>query len=524
MKTRFLGILGALTLSLLTACGGLTPRLPPPGPPPPAASPTPSPTPAPAPTPAPTPAPPAVRWVAVVVVDSDGRPVPGARAELADTIEPHAGATDGNGYVAWPGVLASLRASQLTIAAAGFQPYSAHVDLRTDGNEDLPRVTLQRVAAILTSGEEHGFLHFVGQQPFDEAGHPWQWGGCTDFSLLLRSIRGESLDALLTDRVAAGCRVLRVLGMMEHIARLHPQDVPDYLAQVVTLVRALAARGLRIEFVVFADAQLVMPDLLAQQTHLAQVVGVLQDQWNALLELCNECEKNGVDPARFQRPPPPLAAAHGSPLGEGLPILPAWSYAPIHGSRKADWPRDAKGSQDVRDGWRCIPDDAGCVPFPGTHVYVVQDEPMGFADVDQPGRRSANCDDAAFFGAAAALFGGATFHSDNGIQSEIFSATQRACAVAFFQGLRFVPANASIWPYQRGGADGGAGIGNMPLQHWDVEDPAHAQDGALRTFCKSDLHTEWCVALRPGPQWRAIGRDGWRVVEEPRRGLVRLER
>ncbi len=59
-------------------------------------------------------------------------------------------------------------------------------------------------------------------------------------------------------------------------------------------------------------------------------------------------------------------------------------------------------------------------------------------------------------------------------------------------------------------------IGDMPLEHTDAL--------ALRTWCKTSGGQSWCVAVKPKSGWRAQPRAGWRVVEEPARGLVRLER
>lgn len=463
------------------------------------------------------------------------RPIPGARVRVNNHVDAKIDVeqiTNQDGYAVF--TLADVTGdASIFIAANGYQPYDSGTVHPKDlvGRHNV--IYLEPIAPPAPrNGSERGFLRVAGVQFIDEHNSPWQYRGCTDFSLTWRFLRGEEIDPILTDRIAVGCRVLRVFGMMENIAHLWPQEVPRYYQRIAAFVDTVAARGLRVEFVVFADAtnkldgrRSVMPRLADQQAHYARVVAALQRKWAVLLELCNECEQNGVDPQHFERPPPPLIASRGSSGGEQLPPMPAWSYTVRHGSRGPQWPRDAKGALDVRDGWSCSDDETkrGCVAFAGTHQPTVEDEPMGASEADQPGRRSSNPDDFAYFGATAALMSaGATFHSDAGIRSEPFGARQRACAIAMFQAMTFIPADAQTRPYQRGVAEGGTGIGEMPLEHVDAD--GRRAEGALRTFCRGDGAREWCVAIRPGPAWTARARGGWRIAEQPRRGLVKLLR
>jgi hypothetical protein len=461
------------------------------------------------------------------------RPIAGARVRVNNHVDARIDVeqtTNQDGYAVF--TLADVTGdASIFIAANGYQPYDSGTIHPKDlgGRHNVIRLEPNAASA---DGGERGFLHVAGVQFLDDRGRPWRYRGCSDFSLAWRFVHGENLDPILTDRIEAGCRVLRVFGMMENIAHFWPQQVPDYYGRIAEFVDKVASRGLRVEFVVFADARnkldeprSVMPQLADQQRHYARVVAALQHKWAILLELCNECEQNGVDPQAFRRPPPPLVASRGSSGGEQLPPMPPWSYTVRHGSRGPQWPRDAKGALDVRDGWQCSVEEAarGCVPFGGTHQPTVEDEPMGASETDQPGRRSNSPDDFAFFaGVAALMSAGATFHSDAGIRSERFGPIQRACAKAMFEGMGFVPADAQTRPYQRGAAAGGPGIGNMPLEHVDAD--GTRADGALRSFCRGDGASEWCVVVRPGPEWIARARDGWRIAEQPRRGFVRLVR
>lgn len=82
-----------------------------------------------------------VRTVATTVWTEDGRPVAGASCSI-DQAPPPRGASNAEGYVAWDGMPASRRDLQLTCGAEGFNAFSEHRALATDGNEELGPVTL----------------------------------------------------------------------------------------------------------------------------------------------------------------------------------------------------------------------------------------------------------------------------------------------------------------------------------------------------------------------------------------------
>lgn len=361
-------------------------------------------------------------------------------------------------------------------------------------------------AAKRPSAGESGRVHVDGLVFRREDGTIYQWRGATDFLLFKRFLDAEDIQPILTDRITAGANVVRVLGMVDSFAHLWPQERGDYYDQLGAFLDLVAERGLRVEFVVFADAQIISPDAAAERAHLARVADVLSGHWNSFLETTNEPFKNipGGDET--------AAGLCRAVMGRGFPVASgaytAWpplrpcDYGTTHSERKPEWPRTAKDLFDLREP---------------TGVPWVSDEPTGFAEVADGDKRSTSADDAAYFAGVAALEGaGATFHSDAGVLSVAWGPVQRAAAVAFYAALRWVPAEAQAWPYQRGGDPGTAGVGNMPIDHDDAL--------ALRTFCKGDGGTEWCIAIRPTDTWRAIPRDRWQIADQPRRGFVRLVR
>lgn len=382
--------------------------------------------------------------------------------------------------------------------------------------------TLPRIHA---RGEEHGPIRVDGKVFRDENGNIWRWRGFTDFLLFYKFLTGVNIGAILDERIALGANVLRVFGMVgwDYVnPRFSPGNFPNYFDKLGEFIGMLADRKVRTEFVIFADAQGIMPDPEAQKQHAAAVMSQLAGGWNVFVETCNEPFKNGVDVSKVVPPAVGIPRASGrydvDTSTDGTQSLFALDYGTTHPERKDEWPRTAKDLLELREGW---PPTFRGVPKPW-----VADEPMGADETKQPGKRSNNPDDFAYFAACAALMGaGATFHSTDGIQSQLLRPVQRACAVAFFDAFQYFPADAQLWPYQRGAANGGPGIGNMPLEHFDAEG-AHANDGALRTFCKGDGATEYCVAIRPAPGWTARARDGWRIDRQkgPRGSFVRLRK
>jgi hypothetical protein len=278
-------------------------------------------------------------------------------------------------------------------------------------------------------------------------------------------------------------------------------EVPNYTAQLDQFLMLAASHGLRVEFVVFADAQLAMPDRNQQRAHLLTVAQVLNRHANTLGELANEYQQNGVDPQAFSKPPGPTLWSRGSNCcGNDGYFDPPWDYITHHPARDDQWPRKAE-CRPIRDasGRDCL-----------------EDEPIGASAIAQPGRRSNSVVD---FGQAGAAYGlltsGGLFHSDNGILSQPFGEVERTLAQVFVKGLTFAPVEAITAPYQRGDNCGDcSGIGNMPLEQLDARE--------LRAFCKAVDGVEYCVVVRGDGPPRP--RAGWRIVETVLPGVVRLSR
>jgi hypothetical protein len=370
-----------------------------------------------------------------------------------------------------------------------------------DGEPSWPnceiKITLDRVKPVIAPAV--GRVVTNGEM-FSLSGSPWQWRGSTDFMLFRDYLNGKDISEVLTQRREAGANIIRVLGMAHYIPvnagqpAFNVSNYPQYFDKLRTFVDYVATFGLRVEFTALADGQLLMPDAAQQDAFLARVVGALPE--TAFLEICNECWKNGVDPAaRWKNlPRTALVVATGDYTFE-KPIVA--EYVTVHESRDAEWPRKSR-----LDEW-----------YANVHMPVVWDEPIGADETNQPDRRSNVVEDFYDLCAGAALHGaGLTFHSTSGLLSQMWRDHEGRAAVACFDAMRAVPVETPLWDYTRGG------LGNNPIAHDDAI--------ALRTWCQMTGSKAVCEVVRPSPAWVAEAVNGWRIVKQdgPNGRLIFLER
>lgn len=353
-------------------------------------------------------------------------------------------------------------------------------------------------------------LHVDGRVFREASGAIWPWRGVTAFALLDRVRKGENIAPYLAQRRAAGANLVRVLTTMKNIVDLPPSAYTD--AHLAALLAAAHAHGLRVELVALADAQ----DWPIEKQR-AQVQRIIDAAAAAgavdLVEVANEPFKNSADPVRIMQG---VTRRAGVLMAYGIygnscqaPALPVLDYLTFHPDRKPEWPRTAKDARELRDGFGCS--ELGLPDFPGTHVPVVADEPMGADEIDT-GSRSSVAEDFFWFAATAQLFSaGATFHSSAGIATTAPGPKTAAAERAFFAGMDAVPVAAQLGAYTRGLLD------NCPLEHDDAR--------ALRTFCSLGP-TSTCVVIRPRDGWRAVARAGWRIVSAtgPRGTVMEMRR
>lgn len=252
----------------------------------------------------------------------------------------------------------------------------------------------------------------------------YTWAMMTGFCDFQLWVTGRKADcrALWSQARDLGANGRRVFGMMHYITHFYPQEHPNYLPELRPFVLEAATYGQRIHFDVFADNQ----EVKLGEAFWQQVRGQLEPLESALIGAGNEWPKNGFDPFALSRPG--VIASQGSTTSDAAPPMPGWGVRMFHGRR--DYPKVFMSFDDAVYVGRGL-DASG-------HQYaplapVVHDEPMGFAEVDIPNRRSTDPRLAeALMWTGKAYGAGATFHSESGIFSRLLGPTEQACARAFF--------------------------------------------------------------------------------------------
>lgn len=419
-------------------------------------------------------------------------------------------------------VPAALTTFNLFLAAEDYPAYGHVITggpsfFLPDCQPEVARDTLLPAwSPVLADTGERGAVRVDGPRFARADGSTFQWRGTDGFLLYQRWLEaGAGIEPVVQDWLTCGglCaapaapNVVRVLGMVTSFSHFWPQEHPDYYDQLRPFADHLwTAFHLRLEFVIFADAQLIMPDPLVEQLHAQRVHAALATAENVFLEVANEPFKNlpggGAQAAAIGR----LLQGRGPPVASGDyddPAATRLDYITVHTPRDAEWPRKAKDLIDI----------------PGLRPPVVGDEPMGFAEAERPGARSTSSRDAGDYAATCALFAaGCTFHSDAGLAYAPYGPVQAAAAAEFFRSLAFAPADAAQAPYGRGS--------EAPGCSWtpDPDGPvAHDDALELRSFRKVVAGEAYVVQVRTR-RAQASPCPGWRVVAEPRPGLARLAR
>ena len=128
---------------------------------------------------------------------------------------------------------------------------------------------------------------------------------------------------------------------------------------------------------------------------------------------------------------------------------------------------------------------------------VVSDEPIGAAEADQAGRRSAN--PAEFFGQGvlARVFEfGATMHMESGLHATLPGPIERACARAFIEG-------STLWPDQLDTQFENAGWARSPVKR------AAFDETVVRVYSALAGYRGWMVFVGLTGDPRLELSEGW---------------
>jgi hypothetical protein len=263
------------------------------------------------------------------------------------------------------------------------------------------------------------------------SGNYYNWQGNIDFMAFKRSLDGVDMG-FITQRQQAGSQSLTTLMMAHYIEDFIPSTYgARFFAHIKPFAQFLRSLNLYWRPIVFADAQVVMPDKGQQQTFLAQCAAEFNGEWNVLPSLCNEYQKNGCDPFMFQRPATDNLWSRGSSTSDTEPARPGWDYKEWHSRR--DWPKVLFGNDDawyVKEGI-----DSNFSVLDRAMPCIIG-EPIGFWDHDVPARRSQDPNLAAVVGGTSVYFArGADFMSEGGLRCDRWDPRTEECARRFYAAI-----------------------------------------------------------------------------------------
>jgi hypothetical protein len=376
----------------------------------------------------------------------------------------------------------------------------------------------------------------AGRNYFTDAnGKAWTYKGVSMFLLYYRWLLGEDIGPVVSWCAAMGANVVRVLGMVNWPNKgqtFGPGINANWWPELPRFIEYLASRGMRIEFVVFASAQDIMPKQDEQRTHLHRVVDTIGGVWNVFIEIANEPGQNGCDPVAIwnMSEPRPCPMAYGmndmvvtqQPDGLWVATMPhVLSYITPHLPRDPEdaWSRKAKDLSEYRDG---SGDGSENGPlFAGAHVPPVSDEPKGASEAAAvAGRqRSAIAEHHLWHHGNALINGaGSTFHHDAGLQAVLPKpdGDEQKCADAVAVAWANIPAEFQTGTYTRGGLD------SLPMV-WQGE---YFPEASSRIYGRILGDRAVCIAIKPLDGWVPAAAPGWRITAKfgPMDSLVHLER
>lgn len=277
-------------------------------------------------------------------------------------------------------------------------------------------------------------LHASRDQFLRPDGSNYNWRGHIHFLDFKKSLDGVSLNELIDPWKALGSESVTTL-MMWHYGpeKFYPSDYgPRLFAHIKPFARALKDLQMYWRPIVFADANVIMPDVNQQHDFLNKCAVEFNNEWNVLPSLCNEFQKNGIDPGNFSRPVTNNMWSHGSAVGDTNAARPAWDYVEWHGRR--DWPKVIFSNEDgwyVKEGL-----DGSNGHYYDRSVPGIVGEDIGFWDRDIPGRRSSDPNLAMVLGGTSIYYmRGGDFMSEEALSSSSPSPRTAECASRWFKAI-----------------------------------------------------------------------------------------
>lgn len=263
-------------------------------------------------------------------------------------------------------------------------------------------------------------------------GSQFDWCGHIDFMLFYKSLDGFAIEPHLAERRLVEDQVVVTLMMAHYIEHRDPLSYgPRFFAHIKPFAKALAAQNWYWMPIVFADAQVLMPDKGRQHDFLWRCAAEFAGEPNVLPSLVNEYQKNGIEPGIFEKPKGNWWS-RGSMTGDAEPYRPGWDWKEWHPRR--DWPKVLFGNDDawyVKEGVNADFQNLDRA-MPG-----IVSEPIGFWDREVPGRRSSDPNLARVIGGTARYFArGVNFMSEEGLRCDPWTPNTKTCAERMFAAMR----------------------------------------------------------------------------------------
>lgn len=269
-------------------------------------------------------------------------------------------------------------------------------------------------------------------------GRVWRYRYVTALELLSRSDAEQ--DAFLEWAQANGFTGVRVLMTHAHVPPLPPGALQQ--TRLIALFEKLRAHGMGAELVALADTRTQGLDRPAMHAHVLAVGAHAAGSGLPIsLEIANEnaheTQQPDLQDTAFLRElraliPASIPVSLGSCCcgqPDTMELYTGGDYSTPHLDRS-------------RDTFAEVARIKHLIEWP-TRRLVVNDESIGAAEVDIPGKRCAN--PSRFF--AQGLLDrlgdlGSTFHCDDGVPARVPRPNQQACARAYIAGATLVPADA----------------------------------------------------------------------------------
>lgn len=332
-----------------------------------------------------------------VCEDHDGGPLL-SDVTITGQIEPSVTGPDGR---------ATIDAVYVTAEKPGYVPYL---------HQRYQRPSLDPAAAFPIALIKRDGLPRVSVDGIDfrSDGQRWLWKGATDFAAFWKHLDGRLDDAVLEQRRSAGANLLRVF-LNWGDKGFNPSSYGQrFFDELRPFAKRLEAFELYAELVLFAPKPL-SPEfdqhVGAQIAFASRVYEACTGVTNVMFELGNEAALDGhlaID--EIPSPPPPFIWASGvydvydRPYRKGM-------YLTFHPRR--DYPKLILEMAPIEarreDRWPAVPDEPARCPDHYSDPQVAYE-----------------------MGRLASAGNGGTLHTNRGRDSELWDATELACAKAFY--------------------------------------------------------------------------------------------